>query len=85
LIDCPVIPLALSEHKNNARSATSLIVGNLPNAVCPIEKFWRNLSELPWAGDDLLFKADIRPGVSINTGHTAFTLIPWGPSSLHKL
>ena len=38
-----------------------------------------------FAGECFESSASRSPGVSTSTGHTALTLIPLGPSSLHKL
>jgi hypothetical protein len=79
------MPLAFSELRNKHSSATSFMVGSRPSADWFLAKSLRNLDKSNPAGDLSEFRAVISPGVSTNTGQTALTRIPFGPSSLQRL
>ena len=76
--------LALSEAKNTAISPTSLPVGSLFKAALSLAKSDINLSGSNLAGEYFSNKASDKPSVLINTGQSAFTRMPRGPSSLDK-
>ena len=71
VIACPVIKDDLSDNKNDTTSATSLGVPILPIAVSSIRVCISHAVKFSF----LIISVSMQPG------HTAFTLIPDNPSS----